>query len=141
MKECFSLASQIRLVYIPSESGRGDRSFLQDREPFLLVGDGSCSREARDVTRLKKIYVGNLSFSLSDQDLMTIFAEHGEVASAAVVMDRETGRSRGFGFVEMENDEEANKAIQALNGKEVDGRSLNVNEARPREPRNNRPRW
>ena len=90
---------------------------------------------------MKKIYVGNLSFSLSDQDLMTIFAEHGEVASAAVVMDRETGRSRGFGFVEMENDEEANKAIQALNGKEVDGRSLNVNEARPREPRNNRPRW
>ncbi len=115
--------------------------FFAGRKPFLLVGDGSCSREARDVTRLKKIYVGNLSFSLSDQDLMTIFSEHGSVASAAVVMDRETGRSRGFGFVEMENDEDANKAIQALNGKEVEGRTLNVNEARPREPRNNRPRW
>lgn len=93
------------------------------------------------MTRLKKIYVGNLSFSISDQDLMSIFAEHGEVSSASVITDRETGRSRGFGFVEMENDDDATKAISALNGKEVEGRALNVNEARPREPRNNRPRW
>ncbi len=84
---------------------------------------------------MKKIYVGNLSFSTSDQDLNTTFAEFGQVASARVVTDRETGRSRGFGFVEMEDDNAAQQAIQNLNGKEVDGRTLNVNEARPREPR------
>jgi len=84
---------------------------------------------------LKKIYVGNLSFQTSDHDLSALFAEHGAVNSANVITDRETGRSRGFGFVEMENDEEAMKAIQELNAKDVDGRALNVNEARPREPR------
>ena len=90
---------------------------------------------------LKKIYVGNLSFNSSDRDLATVFAEHGEVVSAKVVMDRDTGRSRGFGFVEMSDDSAAMKAIQAVNGKEVDGRTLNVNEARPREPRNTGSRW
>jgi len=84
---------------------------------------------------LKKIYVGNLSFNMSDQDLNTLFAEHGTVTSANIVTDRETGRSRGFGFVEMEDDSAAAKAIGAINGRDVDGRSLNVNEARPREPR------
>jgi RNA recognition motif-containing protein len=84
---------------------------------------------------VKKIYVGNLSFTSDDHDLTAIFAEHGEVVSARVITDRDTGRSRGFGFVEMADDSAALKAIEAVNGKEVDGRALNVNEARPREPR------
>lgn len=90
---------------------------------------------------LKKIYVGNLSFQTTDQSLADTFAAHGEVASAKVVLDRETNRSRGFGFVEMTDDGAAQKAIDALNGKEVDGRTLNVNEARPREPRSGGSRW
>ena len=104
-----------------------------------MVGEGVSSRRQRKIG-LKKIYVGNLSFSLSDQDLMALFAEYGQVTSAAVVLDRNTGRSRGFGFVEMEDDNAAMTAIEALNGKEVEGRTLNVNEARPREPRG-RSRW
>ncbi|MBU0741527.1 RNA-binding protein [bacterium] len=84
---------------------------------------------------MKKIYVGNLSFNSNDRDLAAVFAPHGEVMSAKVVMDRDTDRSRGFGFVEMTDDNAAMQAIQALNGKEVEGRALNVNEARPREPR------
>jgi len=84
---------------------------------------------------VKKIYVGNLSFNSNDRDLAAVFAPHGEVMSAKVVMDRDTDRSRGFGFVEMTDDNAAMQAIQALNGKEVEGRALNVNEARPREPR------
>ena len=84
---------------------------------------------------MKKIYVGNLSFNCSDHDLAALFADFGEVASAKVVLDRDTGRSRGFGFVEMSDDNSAMQAIQGVNGKEVDGRTLNVNEARPREPR------
>ena len=81
----------------------------------------------------KKLYVGNLSYNLRDSDLEDMFAAHGSVQSAQVIMDRDTGRSKGFGFVEMSNDQEAQDAISALNGKEVDGRSLTVNEARPRE--------
>lgn len=84
---------------------------------------------------MKKIYVGNLSFNCSDHDLAAMFSAHGEVASAKVVLDRDTGRSRGFGFVEMSDDNAAMAAIQAVNGQEVDGRTLTVNEARPREPR------
>ena len=84
---------------------------------------------------MKKIYVGNLSWNMNDHDLNTLFAEHGAVVSATIVTDRDTNRSRGFGFVEMENDEEAMAAIAAINETEVDGRTLNVNEARPREPR------
>jgi RNA recognition motif-containing protein len=72
---------------------------------------------------------------MSDQDLSALFAEHGAVNSATIITDRDSGRSRGFGFVEMENDSEAMQAIQAINEKDVDGRTLNVNEARPREPR------
>ena len=92
------------------------------------------------MSELKKIYVGNLSYDWSDDDLMALFTPHGEVNSATVIMDRETGRSRGFGFVEMEDDNQALAAIEALNGQEAGGRALNVNEARPREPRGNRPR-
>ncbi len=82
-----------------------------------------------------KLYVGNLSFDTSEDALRTMFAEHGEVASATLVMDRETGRPRGFGFVEFSDDSHARAAMDALNGKSVDGRDLTVNEAKPRENR------
>jgi RNA recognition motif-containing protein len=83
----------------------------------------------------KNIYVGNLVWSATADDLLEIFGQYGKVVRAQVITDRETGRSRGFGFVEMENDEEANKAIEALNGLEHDSRPLTVNEAKPREER------
>ncbi len=83
----------------------------------------------------KKLYIGNLSYDVTDSDLETMLSEHGEVQSASVVTDRETGRSRGFGFVEMSSDDEAQAAIEALNGQEHGGRALTVNEARPRTPR------
>jgi RNA recognition motif-containing protein len=83
----------------------------------------------------KRLYVGNLSYSVSSSDLEKLFAAHGTVQSAEVVADRETGRSKGFGFVEMSTDEEAQAAITALNGHEDNGRALTVNEARPREER------
>jgi RNA recognition motif-containing protein len=80
----------------------------------------------------KKLYVGNLTYGVTDSTLLQMFEPHGTVQSAQVMMDRDTGRSKGFGFVEMGSDQEAQAAIAALNGKEVDGRSLTVNEARPR---------
>jgi len=83
----------------------------------------------------KKLYVGNLSYGVTDSDLETMFAAHGTVQSAQVIMDRDTGRSKGFGFVEMGNDQEAQAAIAGLNGQDKDGRALTVNEARPREER------
>ena len=82
-----------------------------------------------------KLYVGNLSYAIRDDDLRQQFAEFGTLVSAKVMMERETGRSKGFGFVEMGSDQEAQAAISALNGKNVDGRNLTVNEARPQEPR------
>ena len=78
------------------------------------------------------IYVGNLPFSTTNAELEEMFAEHGAVESAAVIMDRDTGRSRGFGFVEMTNDDEARAAIEKLAGADMGGRPLTVNEARPR---------
>jgi RNA recognition motif-containing protein len=81
------------------------------------------------------IYVGNLSYSLSEQELRDAFAAHGEVSSVKILSDRETGRSRGFGFVEMPNQNEGEAAIEQLNGKDLGGRALRVNEARPRERR------
>lgn len=83
----------------------------------------------------KNIYVGNLVWDASADDLLALFQEHGKVSRAQVITDRETGRSRGFGFVEMENDDEAQRAIDALNGKQYNGRALTVNEAKPREDR------
>jgi RNA recognition motif-containing protein len=80
----------------------------------------------------KKIYVGNLPYSVTDASLEQLFSAHGTVQSAQVIIDRDTGRSKGFGFVEMASDSEAQAAITALNLKEVDGRSLTVNEARPK---------
>lgn len=79
----------------------------------------------------KKLYVGNLSYSTTDQSLKTAFAQHGKVESARVIIDRESGRSKGFGFVEMSSDEEAQKAVSALDGQDLDGRNLKVAEARP----------
>ncbi|NBO37079.1 RNA-binding protein [bacterium] len=88
----------------------------------------------------RKLYVGNLPFSSTDNDLFSIFSEHGNVTSARVVIDRETGRSKGFAFVEMGSDDEALRAAQVLNGKQYMGRPLTVNEARPREFDAGRPR-
>ena len=82
-----------------------------------------------------KLYVGNLSFNTSSDDLQQLFAQAGTVETASVVEDRDTGRSRGFGFVEMSSKEEGQAAISQFNGKEVNGRALNVNEAKPREDR------
>ncbi len=84
---------------------------------------------------MTNIYVGNISFQTSDSDLEQLFAEFGQVDRANVVIDRQTGRSRGFGFVEMANEAEAQKAISELNGKEIGGRTLTVNIARPRTDR------
>jgi RNA recognition motif-containing protein len=83
----------------------------------------------------KKLYVGNMGYEVSSSDLQQLFAPHGEVQSAEVINDRTTGRSKGFGFVEMGSDQEAQAAIAALNGKDHDGRVLTVNEAKPRAPR------
>lgn len=78
------------------------------------------------------IYVGNLAFSLTEEGLREAFAAHGDVTSAKIISDRDTGRSKGFGFVEMPNDSEGHAAIESLNGQELDGRPVRVNEARPR---------
>src|SRR5947209_16124623 len=80
----------------------------------------------------KKLYVGNLTYGVTDSTLEQMFAPHGTVQSAQVIMDRDTGRSKGFGFIEMGSDQEAQAAIAALNGKEIEGRALTVNEARPK---------
>ena len=86
----------------------------------------------------KKLYVGNLTYDVTDAVLEQLFAVHGTVQSAQVIMDRDTGRSKGFGFVEMSNDQEAQNAITGLNGQQHGGRALTVNEAKPREDRGNR---
>jgi RNA recognition motif-containing protein len=83
----------------------------------------------------KKLYVGNLSYSVDSSELEQLFGQHGQVVSAQIINDRDTGRSKGFGFVEMANDDEAQNAINALNGQQHGGRTLTVNEARPREDR------
>jgi cold-inducible RNA-binding protein len=84
-----------------------------------------------------KIYVGNLSYGTSEESFRSMFEAHGQVESVKLVRDRETGRLKGFGFIEMATAEEAQAAIEALNGQEIDGRKLVVNEARPQEPRRN----
>ena len=93
----------------------------------------------------KKLYVGGLPYAVEDAQLMQLFQSHGTVESAKVITDRDTGRSRGFGFVEMGTQEEAEKAIQALNGTELEGRTLTVNASKPRENRSDgggsRDRW
>jgi len=83
----------------------------------------------------KKLYVGNLGYDVTDAELSQLFAEHGSIDSATVIVDKMTGRSKGFGFVEMSSTQEAQAAIAALNGRDHDGRSLTVNEAKPRPER------
>ena len=90
---------------------------------------------------MTNIYVGNLAYSVEDAELQALFEPYGEVRSAKVIMDRDTGRSRGFGFVEMIDDDEAQEAIEALNGSESGGRRLTVNVARPRGERPSRPSY
>jgi len=82
-----------------------------------------------------KLYVGNLAYGVTDSQLEQVFSQHGSVSEASVVIDRQSGRSRGFGFVQMDNDDEARAAIKALNGQDLEGRALVVNEARPRRDR------
>ena len=89
----------------------------------------------------KNIYVGNLPFSVTEAALRGMFEEHGPVESANLIMDRDTGRPRGFGFVEMDNDGEAQAAMEALDGTDMDGRALKVNEAKEREKRSERRSW
>ena len=84
------------------------------------------------------LYISNLSYNISDEDLRLLFADYGEITSAKVIMDRETGRSRGFGFVELSDDELAKKAIEELNQASYDGKVINITEARPREDRGDR---
>lgn len=100
-------------------------------------------RIAWDRENLLNLYVGNLSFNTTEDDVREAFAQHGAVSSVRLITDRETGRSRGFGFVEMDDAQAAQNAMTALNGADLDGRALTVNEARPREPRrdNTRSRW
>lgn len=86
----------------------------------------------------KKLYVGNLAFSVTSDSLTQLFAQYGSVESAKVIMDRDTGRSKGFAFVEMSSGDEANKCIQELNGRDCEGRAMNISEAKPQEPRDNR---
>jgi RNA recognition motif-containing protein len=85
-----------------------------------------------------KLFVGSLSYSVNDDQLKDAFADAGTVVSAKVIIDRDTGRSKGFGFVEMSSDEEAKRAVEMINGKEIEGRAVAVSEARPREERPNR---
>ena len=99
-----------------------------------LIGALFCKGTACELV-LMNIYVGNLSYTLSESELQDAFAEFGEVSSVKILSDRETGRSRGFGFVEMPNQAEGEAAVAQLNGKDVGGRALRVNEARPREER------
>ncbi len=87
------------------------------------------------------MYVSNLSFHTADEDLKTLFSQYGTVSSAKVINDRETGRSRGFGFVEMDSAEEANAAIKGLNGKDIEGRALSVSVAKEKAPRSDNKRW
>jgi RNA recognition motif-containing protein len=91
--------------------------------------------QIRKEFNMKNIFVGNLSFGVTESSLRSLFEQHGSVDRVSIVTDRDTGRSRGFGFVEMGNDSEGDNAINALNGMDLDGRTMNVNEARPREER------
>jgi len=86
----------------------------------------------------KKLYIGNLAYSVDSESLGNLFAQYGTVDSARVITDRDSGRSKGFGFVEMSSDDEASKCIETLNGQELEGRAMNISEAKPQEPRDSR---
>lgn len=99
--------------------------------PFIL----HCGSQPQEVLMGKKLYVGNLAFSVTSDSLNTLFAQYGTVESAKVIMDRDTGRSKGFAFVEMSNPDEAAACIREAGGKELEGRQMNISEAKPQEPR------
>ena len=104
--------------------------------PISMVGGRIIRRVFSEEPQMgKKLFVGNLPYQVADDELYSLFEPHGTVVSAQVIVDRDTGRSKGFGFVEMDNDQEAQTAIEAMNGHDVDGRALTVNEARPRTDR------
>jgi len=110
------------------------------RSGILLERDSALARDEKKNNRERmdaelNIYVGNLSYEVTEEELTTSFGAHGQVDTARIITDRDTGRSKGFGFVEMANSDEAKAAIEALNGTEMGGRTLTVNEARPREQR------
>src|SRR5215213_10264888 len=127
---CFTLRSR---------SFKSIRTWSFDRYRFAEVHPirsfFSFPTQERYISMSTKLYVGNLAFQTTSQELQQLFAQAGTVQSASVVEDRDTGRSRGFAFVEMSTEEEANSAIDQFNGKEVGGRALKVNEAKPRENR------
>lgn len=115
-------------------AGNHARAARSPSNPELLVDLFSVSLGFRyRKVIMKKLYVGNLPFDINEQGLRDLFTEHGEVTSASIITDRETGRSRGFGFVEMSDAGDADKAIESMNGVECGGRPLTVNEARARE--------
>lgn len=115
-----------------SSAARAFACSVRHRRQRAVVSKCQCNG---DLALGKKLYVGNLSYSVSSSDLEEMFSSYGTVQSAQVISDRESGRSKGFGFVEMGSDDEAQAAIRAMNGQENDGRPLTVNEARPREDR------
>lgn len=139
-------AKRLRLRAIEFQKTLSEKSAGRSKgEIFELLGKAGASGEEGRLTRVillkdtnsmaQKLYVGNLSYGTTDDSLREAFAEAGSVASATVITDRATGRSKGFGFVEMSSDADAEKAIAMWNGKDLDGRTLVVNEARPFEPR------
>jgi RNA recognition motif-containing protein len=136
-----SSGSRVPWVFVecPVGKGTGGAQPAVSASARFLSADGKTSRTAtrarKGFVMAKNIYVGNLVWDATQDDLYNLFQEHGKVTRAQVIMDRETGRSRGFGFVEMENDGEADRAITALNGADFRGRPLTVNEAKPRDDR------
>jgi len=111
------------------------RTCVPRQNRLLFAGLFASVRNARKEGTLKNIFVGNLSFNTSEEELRQIFEPYGQVDRVSILTDRDTGRSRGFGFVEMANSEEGEKAITSLNGSQVGGRTINVNEARPKTER------
>ena len=111
------------------------RTCVPRQNRLLFAGLFASVRNARKEGTLKNIFVGNLSFNTSEDELRQIFETYGQVERVSILTDRETGRSRGFGFVEMTNPEEGEKAITGLNGSQFGGRTINVNEARPKAER------
>ena len=111
------------------------RTCVPRQNRLLFAGLFASVRNARREGTLKNIFVGNLSFNTSEEELRQIFEPYGQVDRVSILTDRDTGRSRGFGFVEMANSEEGEKAITSLNGSQVGGRTINVNEARPKTER------
>src|SRR5215467_465363 len=107
-----------------------DEKTSHPRAPAATPDHGACIPSKKD--RMKNIYVGNLDFNVSEDELRQAFAAYGQVDNVTILKDRDTGQPRGFGFVEMANDEEAEKAINGMNGAQLGSRALNVNEARPK---------